>query len=193
MTEWWPVIDYPNYIANSDGEIYEVMPGGELIEVPKKMDDYGFQVVSLRKPSGQIHEEKVGNIIAYLFTECHAFDEEMPEDAWNPIKETMVQHFDGDLTNNAMSNIRWVDRDIDPDSEIRKEYISNLKKEREAVSPSRRGKQGKAVMCENLETGEVLRFETQKEAELYLGVKNITPVLTGKQKSAANHKIWRDE
>lgn len=191
MANWEKAIGYPNYLVSDEGEIKKIESDGTLSDVEKRFDDFGFQVVNLTRPSGIVVEETVARLVAELFTPTHIHELNPPPGSWNPYTESGISHIDGDLTNNNIRNLKWVDTRENPDRPIRQNYILN-RKNAEPVS-MRRGKQGKAVICENIETGEQIRFETQDAAEAYLGVKNISPVLSGKQKSAAGYKIWRDE
>lgn len=190
MARWETVLGYPGYIASDEGEIKKIEADGTLSDVPKRFDEFGFQVVDLERPSGIVTEEVVARLIGELFTPT-PYGENIPEGSWNPYLENAISHLDGDLSNNTISNLKWVETSNNPDIPLRREYVEQ-RKEREPVT-NRRGKQGKAVICENIETGERIRFTTQDEAEAFLGVKNISPVLSGRQKSAAGYYIWRDE
>lgn len=190
MANWERLIDYPDYMASDEGDIKRIEVDGSLSDVPKRFDDFGYQVVDLIRPNGIICEEAIDRLIGELFTPTYIYDDVIPDGAWDRLNETAIAHIDGDLTNNRIENLKWVNVLLDPDESIRKEYISKIKQNE--PEKHKRGKKGNAVICENIETGERIRFETQDAAEVYLGVKNISPVLSGKQKTAAGYRIWKE-
>ena len=191
MAKWEPLLDYPNYMASTDGEIKKIELDGSFSDVLMWIDEFGFQVARLERPSGIITEENVSRLIAETFTPTHYGEVNPPPDAWDRIEETNIKHIDGDITNNSFDNLKWVPSTDTSDDILRRQYISEH--EQRELKKDQRGRVGKAVVCENMETGERHRFPTQDEAEDFLGVKNISPVLSGRQKSAAGYKIWRDE
>lgn len=181
MTRWEPIIGYPNYIASENGDIKRIESDGTLTDVAKQFDKLGFQVVYLEKPNGIMSEEVVARIIGELFT---------PSAEWYQLECNNIKHKDGDLSNNSIDNLEWVTEDDDSDDRYRELYILDNKEKSKAQHKNRKKK---PVICKNVKTGAVLRFESQDEAEMHLGVKNISPVLSGKQKTAAGYYIWEDK
>ena len=156
-----------------------------LMLVPKKMDALGYQVVELRHPSGSVSEENVANIIAFLFTPTHLDDPDPPKDIWDPYSQSVVQHLDGDLTNNNITNLKWVDGQIDdPDEPIRNDYILNN------VRLKVRGDH--EIHCKDCETGEEFVFKSIRDAEERLGVHNVSRVINGSRKRSGKYTFWKE-
>lgn len=181
MARWETLIDYPNYVASDNGDIKKIEKDGSLTDVPKQFDNLGFQTVYLEKPNGIVTEEVVARIIGELFT---------PTTEWYQLECNNIKHKDGDLSNNCIENLEWVTEDDVSDDHHRQLYILDNKEKNKATRKTRKKK---PVICKNVKTGVMLRFESQDEAELYLGVKNISPVLSGKQKTAAGYYICEDK
>lgn len=183
MAKWEKAIGYPDYLVSDEGEIKKIESDGTLSNVKKRFDKFGFQVVDLIKPSGIKTEVVVARLVAELFTPLYIYEEEIPPDAWNPYTQDAVSHKDGDLGNNHIDNLKWVDALDDPDDELRRVYVKSHTKFKT--------KPGKKVYCRNVETGELYEFDSQKEAEEVLGVKNIAQVLNGNRKRAGCYEFWR--
>lgn len=193
MARWELIDGYPDYMVSDEGDVAKIMLDGSVIDVPKRFDELGFQVVDLRRPNGVDVEVVVSRAVCEAFTPTHYGEKNPPKGAWDRIEENEIIHLDGDLSNNRFDNLKWVRHGDPRDDKLRNDYILKTQKtEIVRERTERRGRPGNAVVCENVKTGEVLRFETQDEAEAYLGVKNISPVLSGKQKTAAGYRIWKE-
>lgn len=182
MAKWERLIDYPDYMVSDEGDIKRIEADGSLSDVPKEMDDLGYQVVYLKRPSGIVTEETVARLIAETFTDTNK---------WCQLERNNIKHLDGNVLNNRIENLQWVTEDDNTDDKHRQAYISET--QGRTLYREARGKKGHPVICENVETGERLRFASQDDAEKYLGVKNISPVISGKQKTAAGYRIWRED
>lgn len=93
-----------------------------------------------------------------------------------------VNHIDNDRTNNVASNLEWCTR------EYNIAYKEKYGKSAAEVS-------GRPVFAVNLETGEVLMFETQKEAGRKLGIdaESINRVIKGKLNQSGGYWFTEDE
>lgn len=100
----------------------------------------------------------------------------------NPNNLPEVNHKDNNRTNNSVSNLEWCSRKYNED------YKKNFGTSQAEVF-------GRPVFAVNLETGKVLRFETQSEAarQLSIDVRDINNVIKGKQKTAHGYWFTEDE
>lgn len=100
----------------------------------------------------------------------------------NPNNYPEVNHIDNDRTNNVASNLEWCTRQYNLD------YKKNF-----GTSPA--DIQGRPVFAINLETGKVLRFETQSEATRQLGIdqRKVNNVIRGRIKTTHGYVFTEDE
>ena len=96
-----------------------------------------------------------------------------------------VCHKNGNLQDNRIENLRWIDTlyEDNSDDPIRANYISEQKESKI--------RSGDTVYCLNRNTGEIMTFSSQKEAETVLGITNISKILNGSRKAPNPFNIWK--
>lgn len=96
--EWRPVPDYPAYEVSNDGRIRRAVDGHATWRgrelTPSPMPRWGYLTVSLHK-DGKQSLGKIHRLVALAFL------------GPPPSDRHHVAHFDGDKTNNILSNLRW--------------------------------------------------------------------------------------
>ncbi|WP_258059195.1 NUMOD1 domain-containing DNA-binding protein, partial [Arthrobacter sp. B1805] len=94
-----------------------------------------------------------------------------------------MNHIDCNRANNTVSNLEWCT------SQYNTAYRDKLGHTAKHNAPK------KPVIAVNLETGKVLRFESQAEAERQLGISNqrINDVLKGRNKTAGGYLFTENE
>lgn len=119
----------------------------------------GYMRVDFRVNGKQVHLS-VHRVIASCF---------IP----NPIDLPEVNHIDCDRTNNHLNNLEWCTHEYN--MQYREKYGVSAKKSAEALNHP--------VIAVNLETQEILRFESRSEAARELGADNstITKVVKGRR------------
>jgi len=176
---WRSVPNIPGVEASSQGQIYiedhvicdkngeKYIKGG----IRKQFDNHGYRVVNVFC-DGKWRLKKVHRLVAKAF---------IP----NPNGLPEVNHINSDRTDNNVSNLEWV---------TSQENIAHREKfgkpAREFTKALR-----KPLFAGNLETFEVLRFESRREAERELGVANqdISKVIKGKKTQAGGYCFTEDE
>lgn len=100
----------------------------------------------------------------------------------NPNNYPQVNHIDNDPTNNIVSNLEWCTN----------QYNSDYKK-KFGTSPV--DVTGKPLFAINLETLEVLHFESQHEAARQLGIaqQEVNAVINGRKNTAGGYWFTEDE
>lgn len=175
---WKTYPEFPFIEANQFGEVrtkdrYVRGRGGSkrLIKgrVLKQRDNgHGYMIVefSMNNKTVQLY---VHRIVASAFIPNH---DNLPQ----------VNHKDNNRTNNAVSNLEWCTR------QYNEAYKKNFGTSQAKVSR-------KSVFAVNLETLEVLHFETEAEAARQLGisVSNINNVIKGRHKQAGGYWFTEDE
>lgn len=101
----------------------------------------------------------------------------------NPNNYPEVNHIDCNRANNVVSNLEWCT------SQYNTAYRDKLGHTAKHNAPK------KPVIAVNLETGKVLHFESQAEAERHLGISNqrINDVLKGRNKTAGGYLFTENE
>lgn len=93
LTETWKTLpDFPKYQVSDQGRIKNVNSGRIFTGT---RDAFGYVHVRLINPKGTYTLRKVHRLVAETF---------LP----NPEGKPIIDHIDGDKTNNALSNLRWV-------------------------------------------------------------------------------------
>ena len=175
---WKPYPDYPFIEANQFGEVRtrdRVVPvkGGSKRLVKGRVlkqsnNGHGYMVVefSMNNKTVQLY---IHRIVASAF---------IP----NPDNLPQVNHKDNNRANNAVSNLEWCDR----------QYNEAYKKK---FGTSQAEVSGKSVFAVNLETLEVLHFETETEAarQLRISVSNINNILKGRHRQAGGYLFVENE
>ena len=92
LTEAWkPIQGFPKYQVSDLGRIKNI-ESGRIFTGTK--DAFGYKHVRLINPKGTYTLRKVHRLVAEAF---------LP----NPEGKPIIDHIDGDKTNNALSNLRW--------------------------------------------------------------------------------------
>lgn len=90
---WRPIDDYPSYRVSDQGRVQNQKTGRILKDAD---DGNGYRMVVLCS-DGKCRSTKVHKLVATAFIPDHASGLE-------------INHIDGDKSNNAVSNLEWVDR-----------------------------------------------------------------------------------
>ena len=92
LTESWKTLpDFPKYQVSDQGRIKNIESGRIFTGT---QDAFGYVHVRLINPKGTYTLKKVHRLVAEAF---------LP----NPENKPIIDHIDGDKTNNALSNLRW--------------------------------------------------------------------------------------
>lgn len=170
---WRTVSGHPRYMVSCEGDVVELTDGG-VIPVKKFMDDLGYECVEFLGPNGNYIMKDVCRLVASAFLvnpDAYEYDD--------------LRHIDGDLKNNTIANLEYVNVHENPDDDIRHElYCKN--------GTERRASYRLPIVCQNVDTGEVQRFESITEAENALGLTGIRHVLKGRRTKCKNYIFWYD-
>lgn len=150
-TGLYKVSNFGNVISLYNGSI------GKYRETPKQMKlnkgKNGYLRVNLYK-DGNKKQVYVHRLVAFMFID-------------NPENKKEIDHIDTIRTNNHVSNLRWVttgENANNPLTSEKKRIINTGKKrDKESVEKARK-KVSRPVIGTNLETGEVVRFDSAEEA-----------------------------
>lgn len=88
---WKSIEDFPKYQVSDQGRIKNIQSGRIFTG---SRDAFGYMHVRLINPYGTYTLKKVHRLVAETF---------LP----NPEGKPIIDHIDGDKTNNALSNLRW--------------------------------------------------------------------------------------
>ena len=90
MSEWRPIADFPNYQVSDTRDVVNTVTGKQLKPI---RESTGYSHVTLCN-NGQHHQTSVHRLVAQGF---------IP----NPDNKPMVNHIDGDKSNNNIDNLEW--------------------------------------------------------------------------------------
>lgn len=171
--EWREVSGHPDYMVSQYGNVIKIT-NGEAEDVEKFMDDLGYECVKIQLPNKNYIVKDVCRLVANAFLvnpDAYEYDD--------------LRHIDGDLKNNAYTNLEYVNVHENPDDDIRHELYCKTTVERR---PSYR----MPIVCHNVDTGEERRFESIADAEKELGLTGIRHVLKGRRAKCQNYIFWYD-
>jgi len=174
MIEWKKVVGYDDYVVSNTGIVKSLKYGKErLLKFEINID--GYHIVRLSK-NGKKKPFRVHRLVAELFID-------------NPSELPVVNHKDGDKTNNIVNNLEW-STVADNTRHAFETGLINVDVCREA----KRDKM-KPVLQLDKDTGEVIRrFESYREVlrELNINRGNLSSALNGKNKTCAGY-VWKYE
>ena len=92
---WRVIEEFPDYIINEYGTIYKIH-GKKCNRIMKpKTDKDGYLYIGLRNEKGR-YFRRIHQLVAKAF---------IP----NPLNELIINHMDGNVTNNHFTNLEWCD------------------------------------------------------------------------------------
>lgn len=161
---WKSIDDFPKYQVSDQGRIKNIQT--DRIFTGSK-DAFGYMHVRLVNPYGGITLKKVHRLVAEAF---------LP----NPESKPIIDHIDGDKTNNALSNLRWVTY-----SENSRAYEAS-KGQRKTAAKNRK------IAQYSLDGALIAEFATVTEASKVTGAGDfgIYSACAGKLRTA-NGFMWR--
>lgn len=139
--KYFPLEDFPGYMACSDGYLINIDNGYVLKGSTKKT---GYKEVILRDQQGEPRYILVHRLIAACFCDKSPDADE-------------VNHIDGDKSNNRADNLEWTTRG----GNLKHAYETGLRSD--DVSP-------RGVIAKNIFTGEQLLFTSIYQASKALGI-----------------------
>lgn len=90
---WRIIEEFPDYIINEYGTIYKIHGKRKYIIMKPKKDKDGYLYIGLRNSKGRFFR-RVHQLVAKAFIN-------------NPNKYEVVNHMDGNKTNNHFTNLEW--------------------------------------------------------------------------------------
>lgn len=162
---WKSIEDFPKYQVSDQGRIKNIQTGRVFTG---SKDAFGYMHVRLVNPYGGITLKKVHRLVAEAF---------LP----NPENKPLIDHIDGDKTNNALSNLRWFTY-----SENSKAYEDSHKGQRKTVAKNRK------IAQYNLDGELLAKYDSMKKASDTVGCGEfgIYSACNGKLRTASGF-MWR--
>lgn len=142
---WKPINGFPKYHVSNQGRIKNIESGRIFTGT---QDAFGYMHVRLINPQGTYTLRKIHRLVAEAF---------LP----NPDNKPIIDHIDGDKTNNALSNLRWVTY-----SENTIEY----KKRAEANPENKQNQKSRKIAQYTLDGKLVATFDKISEITKTLGI-----------------------
>ena len=90
---WRVIEEFPDYVINEYGTIYKIHGRSKNIVMQPKLDKDGYLNIGLRNDKGRFHR-RVHQLVAKSFIN-------------NPKNYEVVNHIDGNKTNNHFTNLEW--------------------------------------------------------------------------------------
>lgn len=183
MKETWatiPGLEY--YEASTFGRIRSVertivQANGKIRTFPSKLlkhfiDDCGYPRICLYKNRSIGTKYKVHRLVALAFIH-------------NPDNKPVVNHIDSDRTNAHVENLEWCTVSENVQHSIRSGMNTNVGKYGDLHHAS------KPVIAIKIESGERIRFGSQKDAARKLGIfqTHVNGCITGRCKSTKGYKF----
>lgn len=172
--EWRPVVGYEDrYLVSNDGKVKSIdmlvrcrgngyrMKKGKVL--PLRENSRGYVTVNLCVDN-VMHTKLIHRLVAEAF---------IP----NPSNKSQVNHIDGNINNNHVSNLEWV--------------TDNENKLHSAICVGGTQRPMKAVLATNINTGETKRFDGLRvaERELSLEHKSALKVVSGRQHQTKGYTL----
>lgn len=141
---WKEIKGFENYLVNENGEI-KSKKKNKLLKPTKK--SHGYCEVTLYQ-DGKPHYKRVHRLVAQTFIE-------------NPHNYPVVNHIDGDKTNNHVSNLEWC---TVSENTYHATHVLHTNDWETGVEMTK-----VKTFILDTNTGEVLEFASRKECECYYG------------------------
>ena len=107
MDEWRPITRFPNYQISNNGDVVNITTGRKLKPI---RESTGYSHVTLCD-NGQQYQTSIHRLVAQEFIA-------------NPDNKPMVNHIDGDKSNNHVGNLEW----CTPSENMQHAYRTGLQK-----------------------------------------------------------------
>lgn len=153
---WKEIRDFDNYLINEDGEVKNKKKD-KLLKPRRKNKGQGYYEVVLYK-NGKPHYKSIHRLVAENFID-------------NPHNYPIVNHIDGNKINNHVSNLEWCTVSYNTYHGVHMLHQDYWTK---GVEKAVEGNKKKTIILD-INTGEILEFNSRKECAKYYGAefKNI--------------------